>query len=150
MYVYVASVLFVCSVCFAIATHMFSSVSDVCCRCFSCFGHMLQVFHLDVSKVDQDATHIAMCPTCHNLLLQLLGRRRAWARGSGGMEHRSTADAGSGGRRRQEPGGPARVGEAAEKRFEWRGGEGLGKQKALGVARAVPRLCVQQVLGVGV
>jgi hypothetical protein len=36
----------------------FSSVSDVCCKCFSCFGRMLQVFHLDVARV-------VMGPTCH-------------------------------------------------------------------------------------
>jgi hypothetical protein len=30
----------------------FSGVSDVCYKCFSYFRHMLQVFHLDVVKVD--------------------------------------------------------------------------------------------------
>jgi hypothetical protein len=30
----------------------FASVSDICCKCFNCFGRMLQVFHLDVAKVD--------------------------------------------------------------------------------------------------
>jgi hypothetical protein len=33
-------------------SYMFSSVSDVCCKCFSYFGRMLQVFYLDVVKVD--------------------------------------------------------------------------------------------------
>jgi hypothetical protein len=33
--------------------HMcFSRVSDVYCKCFNCFGHMLQMFPLDVAKVD--------------------------------------------------------------------------------------------------
>jgi hypothetical protein len=30
----------------------FASVSEVCCKCCNCFRHMLQVFHLDVAKVD--------------------------------------------------------------------------------------------------
>jgi hypothetical protein len=30
----------------------FSNVSYACFECFSCFVRMLQVFHLDVSKVD--------------------------------------------------------------------------------------------------
>jgi hypothetical protein len=30
----------------------FASVLDMCCKCFSCFKHMLQVFHLDVVEVD--------------------------------------------------------------------------------------------------
>jgi hypothetical protein len=38
----------------------FASVSDTCCKCFSCFVRMLQVFHLNVSKVDQDVAHVAM------------------------------------------------------------------------------------------
>jgi hypothetical protein len=77
---YVAIVSFGCCTCFTIATHMFSSVSsvfanvsDVCCKYFRNFGHILQVFHLNVSKVDQNAPHVAMCPTYHNLLLHLLG-----------------------------------------------------------------------------
>jgi hypothetical protein len=30
----------------------FSCVSNVCCKCFGCFGRLLQVFHLDVAKLD--------------------------------------------------------------------------------------------------
>ena len=37
----------------------FVSVSNVCCKCFSCFVRMLQVFHLDVLKVDRDVAHVA-------------------------------------------------------------------------------------------
>jgi hypothetical protein len=44
---------------FAMATHVvssffwyFASVSDVCCKCCNCFRRMLQVFHLDVAKID--------------------------------------------------------------------------------------------------
>jgi hypothetical protein len=69
---------------------------------------MLQVFQLfrtyvisvsyDVLKVDQDAPHVAMCPTCHNLLLKLLGHRACvWG---------TEGDGGSG------VGGPACVREA--------------------------------------
>jgi hypothetical protein len=31
---------------------IFASASDVCCKCFNSFRCMLQVFHLDVAKVD--------------------------------------------------------------------------------------------------
>jgi hypothetical protein len=31
----------------------FASVLDIYCKCFNCFRCMLQVFHLDVAKVDQ-------------------------------------------------------------------------------------------------
>jgi hypothetical protein len=59
-HIYVASVSSKCLYMFALATHMFSSffdvftsVSDVCYKCFSCFGrNILQVFHLNVAKVD--------------------------------------------------------------------------------------------------
>jgi hypothetical protein len=59
---------------FAMATHMFSSffwsfasVSDVCCKCFICFGRMLQVFYLNVAKVDRvlhscNGTHLPHPP----------------------------------------------------------------------------------------
>jgi hypothetical protein len=30
----------------------FLGVLDVCCKCFNCFGRMLQVFYWDVAKVD--------------------------------------------------------------------------------------------------
>ena len=49
---YIASVSSGCCICFAMATRVFSSVSDVRYKYFSCFGRMLQVFHLDVAKVD--------------------------------------------------------------------------------------------------
>jgi hypothetical protein len=43
---------------------VFSSVSDECCKYFSCFGHMLQMFHLNIAKVDRmlhmlNGTHFA-------------------------------------------------------------------------------------------
>jgi hypothetical protein len=46
-----------CSKCFIRMLHMFSTyvfprVLDVCCKCFNCFESMLQMFPLDVAKVD--------------------------------------------------------------------------------------------------
>jgi hypothetical protein len=52
---YVARVSSGCCICLQWLSSVFrcfASVSDVCYKCFSCFGHMLQVFHLDVAKVD--------------------------------------------------------------------------------------------------
>jgi hypothetical protein len=31
---------------------VFASVSDACFKCFICFSHMLQLLHLDVSKLN--------------------------------------------------------------------------------------------------
>jgi hypothetical protein len=52
---------------FAMATHVFPSffwcfvsVSDVCCKCFSYFGRTLQVFNMDVAKVDC-VLHMLQC-----------------------------------------------------------------------------------------
>jgi hypothetical protein len=60
---------------FAMATHALSSFSGVlkmfqhvCSKYFSCFEHMLQVFHLNVAKVDMvlhmlqwDSPVVAVC-----------------------------------------------------------------------------------------
>ena len=35
-------------------------VSSVCSICFNCFIRILQVFHLDVAKVDQNVAYAAM------------------------------------------------------------------------------------------
>jgi hypothetical protein len=54
----VAYVSYICCKCFIWMLHMFSihtcfpGISDVCCKCFNCFRCMLQVFHLNVVKVD--------------------------------------------------------------------------------------------------
>jgi hypothetical protein len=53
--------------------HVFSGVSDVCCKCFKYFKRMLQVFYLDVAKVDIGVAHFAVGPICSNHQLQLLG-----------------------------------------------------------------------------
>jgi hypothetical protein len=39
--------------CFQVFSGVFARVIDVCCKCFSCFGRMLQVFHLNIAKVDR-------------------------------------------------------------------------------------------------
>jgi hypothetical protein len=42
----------ICLQCLSSVSMCFASVSDVYCKCFSCFRCMLQVFHLDVAKID--------------------------------------------------------------------------------------------------
>jgi hypothetical protein len=49
---YVASVLSGCCIYFAMTTHVFFKCFRRTYKCFSCFGRMLQVFHLGVAKVD--------------------------------------------------------------------------------------------------
>jgi hypothetical protein len=78
---YVASILSECCIylqlffkCFPC---VFASVSDACFEYFNYFVRMLQVFHLDILKVDQSVVHVAVWATCCSSLLQLLGRR-AW------------------------------------------------------------------------
>jgi hypothetical protein len=43
----------------------FADVSDVCCKCLNYFGCMLQLFHLDVEKIDlvlHGGTHMQQSP----------------------------------------------------------------------------------------
>jgi hypothetical protein len=40
-------------------------VLDVCFECFSCFGHVLQVFYLDITKIVLVLHMLQMRPTCH-------------------------------------------------------------------------------------
>jgi hypothetical protein len=35
-------------------------VANLCFKCFRCFIGMLQVFHMDIAKVDQDVAYVAM------------------------------------------------------------------------------------------
>jgi uncharacterized CHY-type Zn-finger protein len=35
-------------------------VAKVCFNCFRCFRDMLQVFHMDIAKIDRDVAHVAM------------------------------------------------------------------------------------------
>jgi hypothetical protein len=44
-------------------------VSYVCCKCFNCFGHMLQVFHLDITKVNLRVAHVTLRPIGSSRLL---------------------------------------------------------------------------------
>ena len=47
-------------------------VAGVYFKCFRCFRGMLQVFHIDVSKVDHDVAHVAMVVyVCCKRLLQM-------------------------------------------------------------------------------
>ena len=60
---YVSSVLGVFK-CFIWMLHMllwlYTHVSGLCFKCFSCFKLMLQVFHLDVVKVYLDVAYVVM------------------------------------------------------------------------------------------
>jgi hypothetical protein len=49
---HVASVCFKCVICILHAFAMAFKCFRVFCKCFNCFERMLQVFHLDVVKVD--------------------------------------------------------------------------------------------------
>jgi hypothetical protein len=55
----------------------FANVLDVCCKYFICFTHMLQVFYLDIIKVDLMLHMLLWDPPSR--LLQLLGHRRSCA-----------------------------------------------------------------------
>jgi hypothetical protein len=59
-YTYVASVLSGCCICLQLFLSVFAFVSDTCFECFSCFVRMLQLFYLDVSKVDRSVVHVAI------------------------------------------------------------------------------------------
>jgi hypothetical protein len=58
----------ICFKCFKLFQMYVSSVSSGCCitcifqayvfKCFGCFIGMLQVFHLDVAKVDLDVVYV--------------------------------------------------------------------------------------------
>jgi hypothetical protein len=51
---------------------VFASVSDVCCKYFSCSWHILHVFYLDVVKVDLDVAHVAMViHVCFKCMFQI-------------------------------------------------------------------------------
>ena len=80
---YVSSVLGVSNVCLFYldvayvcygSIHMFQA----CFKCFKCFRLMLQVFHLNVAKVDLDVAYVAMtihacfkCFICFRCMLQV-------------------------------------------------------------------------------
>jgi hypothetical protein len=59
-YKYFIWTLYMFAMAFKYLAGVFASVSDVCCKCFSCFGRMLQVFHLYIVKVDR-VLHMLQC-----------------------------------------------------------------------------------------
>jgi hypothetical protein len=63
-YTYVASVLSECCIClqlfFKCFQVCFACVLGACFECFSFFVRILQLFYLDVSKVDRGVVHVAM------------------------------------------------------------------------------------------
>jgi hypothetical protein len=99
---YVLNVSSRCCIYFAMATHVFSGALDVCCKCFSCFGCMLQVFRLSVAKIDLvlhmlqwNPLAAATCCSCWSTVHALgggiergaaagAGSRRGWQSGVGG------------------------------------------------------------------
>jgi hypothetical protein len=93
---YVASVLFGC--CIAYVCNCFSSIFMCFCMCFKCFNYfvcMLQLFYLDVSKIDSGC-----CACCNVSHLLLLGRhawrgatQQAW-RGAGSRGTRASGTVG--------------------------------------------------------
>jgi hypothetical protein len=54
-------------------------VANVCFKCFRYFRGILQVFYIDVAKVDRDVAYVAMvvyvCCKCLFLMFHLLFRR---------------------------------------------------------------------------
>jgi hypothetical protein len=56
----------------------FASVSDICCKCFSYFGRMLQVFHLDVTKLDLVLHMLHWYPAAAAAGAQTVSRACAW------------------------------------------------------------------------
>ena len=50
----------VCFKCFIMLLHMFAMALYACFKYFRCFRLVLQVFHLDVAKVDLVVTYVTM------------------------------------------------------------------------------------------
>jgi hypothetical protein len=74
---YILSVLSEYCICFAMATNMFFlcvqtyviSVSDVCYKCFNCFGRMLQSISSRCCKTRSSVAHVVVGPICRSRLL---------------------------------------------------------------------------------
>ena len=51
-------------------------VANICFKCFRCFGGVLQVFHMDVAKVDRDGAYVAsfsfQCFICFSRLMLIV------------------------------------------------------------------------------
>ena len=50
----------VCFKCFIMLLHMFAMALYACFKYFRCFRLVLQVFHLDVAKIDLDIAYVVM------------------------------------------------------------------------------------------
>jgi len=47
-------------------------VASLCFKCFRCFRGMLQVFYIDVAKIDRDVAHVAMTiHVCFKCMFQM-------------------------------------------------------------------------------
>jgi hypothetical protein len=75
---YVASVLSRCRICLQWLSSVFQ-VFQICCKSFSCFGRILQVFRLNVAKVDMGLHMLQWDPpataTCSSSWVTAVGRR---------------------------------------------------------------------------
>ena len=56
---------------FQVFSGVFASISDACFKCFRCFGGMLQVFRMNVAKVDRVAYVAMVVHVCCNLLFPM-------------------------------------------------------------------------------
>jgi hypothetical protein len=54
---------------------LYTYVLSVGFKYFICFRHMLQVFHLDVAKVDLDIAYICKCFKCFHMYSLHIGFR---------------------------------------------------------------------------
>jgi hypothetical protein len=49
-----------------------SYIANECFKCFRCFSGMLQIFHMDVAKVDWDVSHVAhVSEVCYKCLFKM-------------------------------------------------------------------------------
>jgi hypothetical protein len=69
-----SGVSYVCYKCFIWMLHTFCNGY----KCFSCFRRMLQLFDLDVVKIDLGVAHVAVGPICNSCLLPLLACAWVW------------------------------------------------------------------------
>jgi hypothetical protein len=94
-YTYIASVLSECCIYLQWLIHIyFPRVLDVRCKCFNCFRRMLQMFHLNIIKVDLvlhilqlDPSAVTACYSCWTCL-----HARGCGGGTGDMRNRASVD----------------------------------------------------------
>jgi hypothetical protein len=52
--------------------HLEANVAGIYFKCFKCFRGMLQVFHMDIAKVDRDVSYVAIVVhVCYERLFQM-------------------------------------------------------------------------------